>query len=192
MDRIDPSFFTRDPVVCARELIGCVFEWDGCRARIVETEAYSSEGDPACHLFNRPSAREFAAAHPPGTAYVYLNYGVHWLFNILVKSRDVSGFVLLRALEPIAGVELMASRRPARRLDHLCAGPGCLTQALGIDGESHGEQFLCHDGRGLERESVNFRPVASCPRIGISRAVGLRWRFAEKESRFLSRKIPDS
>src|SRR5690606_12580853 len=104
MTRLSRDFFSRDPVQCARELIGAELIWDECRARIVETEAYAAEGDPACHTFSRPSARNFVESHPPGVAYVYLNYGVHWLFNILVKGPKACGFVLFRALEPISGL----------------------------------------------------------------------------------------
>ncbi|MDB6076538.1 MAG: 3-methyladenine glycosylase, partial [Akkermansiaceae bacterium] len=98
--RLDHEFFRRDPVSCARELIGATFEWDGCLARIVETEAYAAEGDPACHTFFRPGARDFVQRNAAGKSYVYLNYGVHWLFNNLTKAGCGDGFVLFRALRP--------------------------------------------------------------------------------------------
>lgn len=189
MERILPSFFARDPVDCARELVGATFFWHGCEARVVETEAYAERGDPACHASFRPSARAFMAAHAPGTAYVYLNYGVHWLFNILVKGPQGAGFVLFRALEPISGIERMTDRRGPMSLHELCAGPGKLTRALGIDGTSHGAGFLLG-------QSTSLRPgvpgaVLSAPRVGINRARELPWRFLEAGNPCVSRvKVP--
>ena len=104
MRPLERSFFERDPVLCARELIGCTFGFGSTSGIIVETEAYTAEGDPACHTWKRPTAREFVASNPPGTAYVYLNYGMHWLFNFLVKGGERDGFVLIRALEPAQGI----------------------------------------------------------------------------------------
>lgn len=180
------DYFCGDPVVCARELIGCVFQWGGCSGRIVETEAYAVEGDEACHTAFRPSARAFVAAHGPGIAYVYLNYGVHWLFNVLVKGGGEDGFVLFRALEPVDGIATMASRRPKCRneLDY-CSGPGKLTQAMGINGGAHGCCFLHQADTGI-RQKTKSSGVLAGPRIGISRAKELRWRFFAPESPSLS------
>jgi len=88
MKRIERSFFERNPVMCARELIGCTLGLGSTMGIIVETEAYAAAGDPACHTMKRPSAREFVATNPPGTAYVYLNYGMHWMLNFLVKGGE--------------------------------------------------------------------------------------------------------
>lgn len=107
MSALTPKFFKNDPVDCARELIGCRFSWGNCAGRIVETEAYHAIGDEACHTWLRPSSRKFVEEHQPGDAYVYLNYGVHWLFNILIKGPGGNGFVLIRAMEPVEGLELM-------------------------------------------------------------------------------------
>ncbi|MBB5350365.1 DNA-3-methyladenine glycosylase [Haloferula luteola] len=186
MSALREKFFERSPVDCARDLIGAEFRWDGCSGKIVETEAYSDRGDPACHTFFRPSARTFVENHPPGAAYVYLNYGVHWLFNILTRDADGSGFVLLRALEPRTGLEMMRQRRGGRRDRELCSGPGRLCQALGIEGSAHGSCFLSEEKRGLAVSSENIRVVAG-PRIGIRRAVDLPWRFGEAGSAYLSR-----
>ncbi|MGD7653964.1 MAG: DNA-3-methyladenine glycosylase, partial [Verrucomicrobiales bacterium] len=143
MPSLTEAFFTRDPVTCSRELIGCHFHWHGAAGIIVETEAYDSADDPACHTWFRPSTRAFVESHPAGTAYVYLNYGVHWLFNILVKGPHRSGFVLFRALEPVSGIDAMRQRRPKIRHTHqLASGPGKLTRALGIDGSAHGTRIL--------------------------------------------------
>lgn len=184
-ERIGEAFFQRDPVICARELLGCLFEWDGCVGRIVETEAYAAEGDPACHTFFRPGARRFVAAHPAGHAYVYLNYGVHWLFNVLVKGGDRDGFVLIRALEPVHGLDRMRARRPGCPDSGLCSGPGKLTRAMGIDGRHHAADFLANTGRGLWWGAVP--PALAGSRIGISRGRELLWRFGVEGSSSLSR-----
>lgn len=187
MNRVTPLFFQRHPAVCARELIGAEFRWRECAGRIVETEAYAAVGDPACHTWSRPGARRFVESHQAGDAYVYLNYGVHWLFNVLVKSDEGSGFVLLRAVAPESGLERMRERKPGTR-DHLLgAGPGKLTRAFGIDGSVHGMSFLddpaCGFTLGKAVKSV------SGPRIGISKATGVPWRFGDPASASLSRKF---
>lgn len=187
MQPILEDFFTRDPVSCARGLIGCHFVWHGCVGRIVETEAYDSEDDPACHTWFRPSTRAFVERQAAGDAYVYMNYGVHWLFNILVKGGKRSGFVLFRAIEPVAGLDLMHQRRPGVKAPLLGAGPGRLTRALGIDGAAHGQRFLREEGCGI-LHGAPVKPVAG-PRIGISRATDLMWRFGDPESPSLSRKF---
>lgn len=188
MEKLGPDFFARNPVTCARELIGAHFHWDGCVGRIVETEAYLSVDDEACHTWFRPSTRAYVESHQTGDAYVYLNYGVHWMFNVLVKSEEASGFVLFRAVEPVSGVEWMRERRPLKMPDILlAAGPGKLTQAMGIDGRAHGTAFLGVEGRGI----VLGDPVKSREgkRIGITRAVDLPWRFGDPASPSLSRKF---
>jgi DNA-3-methyladenine glycosylase len=187
MKRVLENFFEQDPVSCASRLIGCHLEWHGCVARIVETEAYDSEDDPACHTWFRPSTRAFVERQRAGDAYVYMNYGVHWLFNILVKGRRRSGFVLFRAVEPLHGIERMRDRRPGTKDDLLGAGPGRLTRALGIDGSAHGVAFLRMAGCGI-RLGQEVEPVAG-PRIGISRAQDLQWRFGDPASRSLSRRF---
>ena len=183
-EEIGPDFFKRDPLTCARELIGCVFRWHGCEGRIVETEAYTEFDDPACHTWNRPSAREFIASHEAGAAYIYLNYGVHWLFNVLTKSAKNSGFVLFRALEPVDGLDRMIERRGKMPLHQLCSGPGKLTKSLEINGNNHGSDFLMQTGTGI-RKGISA-PVITGGRIGISRASDFPWRFGDPHSRSLS------
>ncbi len=185
--RLNDSFFERSPVVCARELVGCRLEWQGCAGVIVETEAYQAADDTACHAHFRPSARRFIEEHEAGTAYVYLNYGVHWLFNLLVKGSEGDGFVLLRALEPVSGLQRMRRRRRRHSEAELCSGPGKLTKALGIDGALHGVPVLQSRRFSLCREPGPHRsePVA-CRRVGISRAVNRKWRFVRAESFCLS------
>src|ERR1700686_5033340 len=130
---LDRSFFETDPLTCAHSLIGCELVWGETAGRIVETEAYAEHGDQASHTFLRRGAREFVETHLAGTLYVYLNYGVHWLLNFLVKGGSANGFVLIRALEPTEGCQLMARRRGRRRERNLCSGPGKLTQAFAMD-----------------------------------------------------------
>jgi DNA-3-methyladenine glycosylase len=187
MSEITEQFFRRDPVTCARELIGCTFRWHGCEGKIVETEAYAEFDDPACHTWNRPSAREFMARHEAGTAYVYLNYGVHWLFNIVTKSPDGAGFVLFRALEPLAGLEKMRVRRGNLPDRALCSGPGKLTKAFGINGSHHGAEFLQGGKTGIFLGDE--APLCVGGRVGISRAVERPWRFGASGSSCLSGKF---
>lgn len=172
-------------MTCARELVGCELVWNGAGGIIVETEAYSVLNDEACHTFSRPSSRGFVAEKPPGTAYVYLNYGVHWLLNFLVKGGAEDGFVLIRALEPTRGIAGMALRRDTDQAKNLCSGPGKLTRALGIGGELHGRDLLALDGASLIAPSKPPE-ILQGPRIGISRSAELPWRFVYAGSPFLS------
>lgn len=178
------AFFRTDPVSCARALVGCRLRWGDRSGLVVETEAYDAEGDEACHTWFRPSAREFVAAHREGTAYVYFNYGMHWMFNVLVKGPR-TGFVLIRALEPLTGVEAMQIARGKTDLRLLCSGPGKLAQALGITGTDHGRD-LCTDRRFAFHAGPGSAAIDASPRVGISRAVDLPWRFFAAESRHVS------
>ncbi len=185
---IERGFFEREPLVCARQLVGATLNWNGCAGIVVETEAYDDEGDAACHTFFRPSAREFVEREPAGTAYIYLNYGVHWLLNVLVKGRR-RGFVLIRAIEPRVGLELMAERRGRAVTDvrALCSGPGKLSQALGIGPAEHGMDLCGDPERGFVERTKRARLVAD-GRIGISAGTELPWRFTLEGSHFVSRK----
>jgi DNA-3-methyladenine glycosylase len=188
---IPRTFYQRDPLTCARELIGCELVWNDCAGIIVETEAYTEFGDEACHTFTRSSAREFIARHRAGAAYVYFNYGMYWLFNVLVKGGAEDGFVLFRALEPTRGIDLMTTRRLAKRrspLAHpraLCSGPGKLTIALAIDGRDHGRD-LCAGPKVGFRLPPNPLRVVEDVRIGISKAAHFPWRFLAADNRFVS------
>ena len=182
---IDASFFERDPLTCARQLIGTRLVWGECAGIVVEAEAYLSENDEACHTFVRPSTRAFLARNKPGTAYIYLNYGVHWMLNALVKG-DAAGFVLIRALEPVAGLELMKARRGVQDVRKLCSGPGKLTQALDIS-RADDERDLCSDPAHCFNftEGGNVEVVADA-RIGITKSAELPWRFTLRGSPFVS------
>jgi DNA-3-methyladenine glycosylase len=179
-------FFQRDPLSCARELIGMELIWGSCSGIVVEVEAYAAINDEAAHTFTRPSACSFIERNKAGAAYVYFNYGVHWMLNVLVKG-EANGFVLIRALEPRHGVELMKKRRAVNDLHQLCSGPGKLTQALGIT-DRHHEMDLCVDPRHCFVSSAEAMfDVVADKRIGISRSAHLPWRFTLRGSPFVSR-----
>ena len=154
---------------------------------VVEAEAYLTENDEACHTFMRPSTRSFVERNQPGTAYVYLNYGVHWMLNVLVKGGPRDGLILIRALEPREGIRIMQRRRGVSELRQLCSGPGKLAQALDITIRHH-EMDLCRDPRQcfVEAAEIGANAVVTDPRIGISRAVDLPWRFTLRDSPFVS------
>ncbi len=185
LETLTPAFFRRDPLLCARELIGCRFGVGETMGVIVETEAYTAEGDPACHTWKRQGARDFVAAHAPGTAYVYLNYGMHWLFNFLVKGGERDGFVLIRALEPVAGTEVMQERRKREAIEELCNGPAKLTQALGIHGGHHGCNPFTSERWTLTAPERSPKVLVST-RIGISQATDYPWRFLLSGSKVVS------
>jgi DNA-3-methyladenine glycosylase len=180
------SFFQRDPLVCARELIGAELLWGNCSGIVVETEAYVTLGDEACHTFSRPSARAFVERNKAGAAYIYFNYGVHWMLNVLVKGGARSGLILIRALEPRRGLALMKARRGVTEIHRLCSGPGKLTQAFDITMRHH-EMDLCRDPRHAFVSDANAETrVLADPRIGISRAKDFPWRFSLAGSPFVS------
>lgn len=182
------KFFERDPLTCARELIGTELIWGRCAGIVVEAEAYAAIGDEAAHTFTRPSARAFIDRNRAGAAYVYFNYGVHWMLNVLVKGTE-NGFVLFRALEPTRGIELMKKRRRVDDVRKLCSGPGKLTQALAITAKHH-EMDLCSDPRHcfVRRANVDVDLVAD-RRIGITRSAHFEWRFSLRGSEFISRPV---
>ena len=182
-----PSFYDRPVLEVARDLVGCVVSHAGTAGVIVETEAYH-DSEPACHAFVGLTPRTRVLFGPPGRAYVYRSYGIHALLNAVCEPEGVGAAVLIRALEPLSGLDLMRGRRGVQRLENLCSGPGKLTQALGIE--------LTENGCDLRRGPVVFserRPawrqvsVAVDRRIGITKAVDLPWRFCAAGSRFLSR-----
>src|SRR5713226_5386551 len=184
---IGVSFFKRDPITCARELIGAELIWRDCSGIVVEVEAYAAIDDEAAHTFTRPSARSFIERNQAGAAYVYFNYGMHWMLNVLVKG-NASGFVLIRALEPRIGIERMKKRRKLEDVKRLCSGPGKLTQALAIT-DRHHEMNLCSNPRHcFVNRSVRLSrvDVVAGPRIGITRSAHLPWRFTLHGSPFVS------
>jgi DNA-3-methyladenine glycosylase len=180
------SFFERDPLVCARELVGAELIWGKCSGIVVETEAYLTSNDEASHTFTRPSARAFVERNVAGAVYIYMNYGVHWMFNVLVKGGARSGLILIRALEPRRGLSIMRARRGVDDIHRLCSGPGKLAQALDIT-KRHHEMNLCTDPRYCFMQPAELNvPVVADPRIGISRARDFPWRFTLEGSLFVS------
>ncbi len=179
------DFFQVDPLVCARSMIGCELVWGDTAGIIVETEAYAAVGDQAAHTFMRALARSFVQEKLPGTLYVYLNYGMHWLLNFLVKGPEEYGFVLVRALQPTRGIATMQQRRKCLTEKKLCSGPGKLTQALGIDGTSHGIDFFGLRDVVLQKRQLPVL-VEVDRRIGITKSAHLEWRFLLAESSFVS------
>jgi len=184
--RLRASFFQRDPLVCARELIGTELIWGKCVGIIVETEAYLTLNDEACHTFTRPSTRAFVERNVAGAIYIYMNYGVHWMLNLLVKGGERSGLILIRALEPRRGLALMKARRGVEDVRRLCSGPGKLAQALDITRRHH-ELNICTEPRYSILPSKNpDTPVVADPRIGITRSKDFPWRFTLADSPFVS------
>jgi DNA-3-methyladenine glycosylase len=171
----------------ARRLIGVTLLVDGVGGRIVETEAYDSS-EPAAHSFGGPRPRNAALFGPPGHAYVYRSYGLHWCLNFVCREAGHGAGVLIRALEPTHGVERMRERRGLDNARLLCAGPGRVGQALGVDGSFTGLALDAPPFALLAR-SEDHPPleVEVGPRIGISKAIELPWRFGEKGSRYLSK-----
>jgi DNA-3-methyladenine glycosylase len=180
------DFFERSVHEVAPELIGVTLLVDGVGGRIVVAEAYDQE-DPASHGYRGPTERNAAMFGPPGHAYVYRSYGIHWCLNLVCEPEGIASAVLMRALEPTYGLDEMRVRRGVDDPRLLCSGPGKLCQALGVTRE--------HDGLALDRPPFELRPregdvdVVAGPRIGITRAAELPWRYGEAGSRFLSRPL---
>jgi DNA-3-methyladenine glycosylase len=168
----------------APDLIGCALLVDGVGGPIIEVEAYDHE-DPASHGFRGETARNRSMFGPPGQAYVYRSYGVHWCLNLVCEAEGTAAAVLIRALAPAYGVEQMERRRGLRAPRLLCSGPGRLCQALGVTSE--------HDGLPLDGAPFELRrreegvSIVTGLRIGITRAVDLPWRYGLEGSRYLSK-----
>ena len=185
---IRTTFFRRDPIKCARELVGTELIWGKCSGKIVETEAYLAENDEACHTFSRSSARAFIERNRAGAAYIYFSYGAHWMLNVLVKG-ETNGFVLIRAVQPLRGIELMKKRRGVDDERGLCSGPGKLTEAFDITDRYH-EMNLCTDLRHCFAYSADQDvDVVADQRIGITRSMHHPWRFTIRGSKFVSRRV---
>jgi len=174
----------------ARELIGCTVVHGETGGVIVETESYHAD-DAACHAFGGPTPRSSVLFGPPATVYVYLSYGIHSLLNFVAEPEGDAAAVLIRALEPVEGVELMKSRRGVERVEELCSGPGKLTQALGIGLDLNGSSLERGPIRVLPRRPGWRRPkISASPRVGITRDAHLPWRFCATGNRFVSRPRP--
>jgi DNA-3-methyladenine glycosylase len=183
--RLSRSFFDRSVHKVAPDLIGAALRVNGCGGIIVEVEAYHHT-EPAAHSYIGPTSRNSVMFGPPGYAYVYRSYGIHWCLNFVCEADGSAGAVLIRALEPLDGVEAMRRRRGVTELRQLCSGPGKLGQALGISRDKH-------NGLPLDRPPFELRPqpqpvpIVTGVRIGITKAADLPWRYGLKDSPFLSK-----
>jgi DNA-3-methyladenine glycosylase len=184
--KLGKDFFARSVHEVAPELIGVTLLVDGVGGPIVEVEAYDHE-DPAAHGYRGKTARNASMFGPPGHAYVYRSYGVHWCLNFVCEEEGVASAVLIRALEPAHGIDEMQERRGLDHVRLLCAGPGRLCQALGITVE--------HDGLPLDEPSFELLAretepdIVVGPRIGITQAADRPWRYGLAGSQFLSRRL---
>jgi DNA-3-methyladenine glycosylase len=190
--RLPESFYERSVHEVARELVGCVVRHGETAGRIVETESYHME-EPACHAFAGITERTRTLYGEPGRAYVYFSYGVHSLLNAVAEGQGVGAAVLIRALEPVDGIDVMRARRGLERTGELCSGPGKLTQALGIGLSLNGSSLVDGPIELLTREPGAREPrVVEGQRVGITKAVELPWRFCDADSRHVSRPWPAS
>jgi DNA-3-methyladenine glycosylase len=184
--KLGRDFFARSVHDVAPELVGATLLVDGVGGVIVEVEAYDHE-DPAAHGFRGRTQRNASMFGPPGHAYIYRSYGVHWCLNLVCEEEGVASAVLLRALEPTSGLTAMRDRRGLDDPRLLCAGPGRLCQALAVTRE--------HDGLPLDRAPFELRArarepeVVAGPRIGITHAADRPWRYGLAGSKFLSRSL---
>ena len=183
---IERDFFARSVHEVAPDVIGVTFLCGGVGGVIVEVEAYDHE-DPAAHGYRGRTASNASMFGPPGHAYVYRSYGVHWCVNFVCEEEGSASAVLIRALEPTDGIESMRERRNVDEVRALCSGPGKLTQALGIT-DAHDGLLLDRPPFELLRREVEPEIVRG-PRIGISKAVDQPWRYGLAGSRFLSRAL---
>jgi DNA-3-methyladenine glycosylase len=181
------GWFGRSVHEVAPELVGATLLVDGVGGTIVEVEAYDHE-DPAAHGYGGRTARNASMFGPPGHAYVYRSYGLHWCLNLVCEEEGAASAVLVRALEPTVGIETMGERRGVEDARLLCAGPGRLCEALGVT--------RAHDGVRLDRPPFRLEArrgyveVARARRVGISKAVDRPWRYVLAGSRFVSRPVP--
>ena len=200
-DRLPCAFFERPVLEVARELIGCTFLCDGVGGRLVEVEAYRAADDPASHAYRGRTERNAVMFGPAGRLYVYFTMGLHFCVNVVCGAEGEAAAVLLRALEPASGLELMRARRGLDDARRLCSGPAKLTQALAITRADYGAP-VCErsarcgfyapdaaDGHGGGWSDGVARIVAT-PRIGVAAGNDTRWRFVDADSAYLSRPLP--
>jgi DNA-3-methyladenine glycosylase len=183
------AFFDRPVLEVARDLVGCVVTHEDTAGVIVETEAYH-QSEAACHAYVGVTPRTRVLFGPPARAYVYFSYGVHWMLNAVCEPAGVGAAVLIRALEPVDGIDHMRERRGLEPLRQLCSGPGKLTQALGIGPELNDTDLL--DGPVVFSDRPRgWRDVAIDVdvRVGITKAADLPWRFVASGNRFVSRPV---
>ena len=187
---LQAQFFARPVREVARDLVGCTLTHGRTAGVIVETEAYH-QSEPACHAHIGRTARTHVLFESAGTVYVYRSYGIHALVNLVCEPEGIGAAVLIRALEPVRGLEAMRARRGLDAVEQLCSGPGKLTQALGIGLDLNGTDVVGGPIRVGARPANQERPeVVESTRIGITKAAELPWRYSARGSRFVSRPWP--
>jgi DNA-3-methyladenine glycosylase len=195
MARLGLLFFEGDTVEVSKRLLGCilvrVLRGRRIAGRIVEVEAYRGAEDPASHAYRGMTRRNVVMFGEPGHAYVYFTMGMHWCLNITTEEPGTAGAVLVRALEPFEGVDMMVRRRGRNRLEELTNGPAKLTQALSIDGGMNGEDLTRSRRLFLER-GRRVKDIGTSSRVGISSGTEHKWRFFLKGSRFVSKGKPSA
>ena len=185
--RLGGDFYARSVHDVARDLVGCLVRHGETAGRIVETESYHMD-EPACHAYVGLTERTRTLFGPPGHAYVYFSYGIHSLLNAVAEPEGTGSAVLIRALEPVDGLDVMRRRRRVERATELCSGPAKLTQALEIGLSLNGSSLLDGPIEVLEREAQPR--IAIGERIGITKAAALPWRFCDADSAHVSRPWP--
>ena len=186
------AFYDRSVHEVAHDLVGCLLRHGETAGLIVETESYHME-EPACHAYAGLTERTRVLFGPPGFAYVYRSYGIHALLNAVAEDDGVGAAALIRALEPVEGIDTMRARRGLERVEDLCSGPGKLTQALGIGLDLNGVPLVGGPIEVLPRPRELPSPVVvRGTRIGITRAAELPWRFCDAASRCVSRPWPEA
>jgi DNA-3-methyladenine glycosylase len=185
--RLGRDFYARSVHDVARDLVGCLVRHGETAGRIVETESYHMD-EPACHAYVGLTERTRPLFGPPGHAYVYFSYGIHSLLNAVAEPEGTGAAVLIRALEPVDGLDVMRRRRGVERATELCSGPAKLTQALEIGLSLNGSSLLEGPIELLERDSQPR--IAIGERVGITKAADLPWRFCDADSAHVSRPWP--
>ncbi|MGD1054493.1 MAG: DNA-3-methyladenine glycosylase [Nitrososphaerales archaeon] len=195
MTKLTRRFFDKYTPSVARALLGTVLvrvvDGERLSGTIVETEAYRGARDPASHAYGGRTKRNAVMFGEGGHAYVYFSYGFHWCLNLTTEPAGRAGAVLVRAIEPIEGLEQMLRNRDLESDEHVTDGPGKLTQALGIDSTLNGEDLVTSDRLFVE-EGKKVEETDSSSRVGIRRGVAFRWRFFVKGNRFISKARPST
>lgn len=181
--QLKADFFDRHHLDVARDMVGTCLNWDGVTGIIVETEAYAADDDPACHVSFRRTAKEFFLQHSPGIVYAYISYGLHWMLNVLTQD----GIVLVRAIQPVTGLDIIRKRRGLQSPTSLCSGPGKIGQAIALQREDHGSSLLTRQ-RHLRSRPKDFddASIVRDIRVGLSVALDREWRFLLRDNKHVS------
>ncbi|NIM46685.1 MAG: DNA-3-methyladenine glycosylase [Candidatus Aenigmarchaeota archaeon] len=184
--RLSRKFYSRNTKTVAKELLGKILVHKKCKGKIVETEAYFGKYDPASHAYCKITKRNIIMYQKPGTAYVYFTYGNHWMFNVVTEKKGIPGAVLIRAVEPLNGIEIMKRRRKINNIKNLTNGPGKLTKAFSIN-KKHNCLDLTKSNLFIENSNEKFK-IVKTTRIGLSKGQEKLLRFYIKDNGFVSKK----